>query len=81
MTLPIKLYQMQGCPYCRKVSELLDRKGLEYENVWVYEGENDEAERAMLTELTGQRLVPVIDYDGTIINDSSRIVDFIEDKH
>ncbi len=31
--MAIKLYQLESCPYCRRVRGVLDAKGLEYEKV------------------------------------------------
>ncbi len=80
MSLQIKLYQLDGCPYCKRVRDTLETKGLDYESVWVYAG-NDDEDREMLTSISGQRFVPVLDYDGKIITESEKIVEFLNERH
>ncbi|AGB42223.1 glutathione S-transferase [Halobacteroides halobius DSM 5150] len=74
----IKLYQFQACPYCAKVRRKLDQLGLEYEKIEV---SKDKSKRTTIKELSGQIKVPVIqDSDGTVVNDSSEIITYLE-KH
>jgi len=53
----VKVYTKKNCPYCVRAKALLDRKGVEYEEV---DAETDDALRAWLAEATGQRTVPQI---------------------
>ncbi|MCK8828213.1 glutathione S-transferase N-terminal domain-containing protein [Natroniella acetigena] len=75
----IKLYQFESCPYCVKVRRKLDQLGLDYEKVEV---SRDRSQRAKIKELSGQIKVPVIeDSDGTVVNDSAKIVEYLEEKY
>ena len=58
------------CP-CGKTARALRRRGLEYEQVRVALRKRDRDE---ISELTGQRNVPVLDLDGLAIVDSKRFV-------
>ena len=53
----VKVYTKKNCPYCVRAKALLDRKGVEYEEV---DAETDDALRAWLAEATGQRTVPQV---------------------
>lgn len=60
----VKVYSTTMCPYCGMAKKYLDSKNIAYENVDVSADRNAAAE--MITK-SGQRGVPVIDFDGTII--------------
>ncbi|QZP37591.1 glutaredoxin family protein [Halobaculum magnesiiphilum] len=51
------LYELEGCPYCAKVTKKLDELGLEYESVMV---PRSHAERTEVEEVSGQTGVPVL---------------------
>jgi len=53
----VKVYTKKNCPYCVRAKSLLDRKGLEYEEI---DAGTDDALRSWLSETTGQRTVPQI---------------------
>ncbi|MFP4175488.1 MAG: glutathione S-transferase N-terminal domain-containing protein [Halobacteriales archaeon] len=55
--MTIKLYELDGCPYCMKVRRKLDELDLDYESVKVpsSHGRRDEVE-----EVSGQTGVPVL---------------------
>ncbi|SDC47951.1 MULTISPECIES: glutathione S-transferase N-terminal domain-containing protein [unclassified Candidatus Frackibacter] len=75
----IKLYQFETCPFCIKVRKKLDELNLNYETVEV---SRDRAKRTKIKELSGQIKVPVLeDSDGTVVYDSSRIVEYLEDNY
>ena len=78
----ITLYQFMrdtgvesSSPFCVKVQRLLSFKGLAYKTKNV--GSPGELKRLN----PNARKLPVIEYDGELIADSSRILDFIEEKH
>jgi glutaredoxin 3 len=56
----IRIYTTRWCAYCERAKALLERKGIEYENVAVDE---DPAFRQKLFELTGGWTVPQIVID------------------
>lgn len=53
----VRVYSKQQCPYCVRAKALLTKKGVPFEEIDV---ENDDATRAWLVEVTGQRTVPQI---------------------
>jgi glutathione S-transferase len=72
----IVLHQWQMSPFCNKARRCLTRKGLGYEVV-DYNGLL--ARKAAELSPAGQ--LPVLDYDGERIQDSSRIAEFLDRKH
>jgi glutaredoxin 3 len=56
----VRIYTTRWCAYCERAKALLERKGIEYENVAVDE---DPAFRQKLFELTGGWTVPQIVID------------------
>ncbi|SJZ39016.1 Glutathione S-transferase, N-terminal domain [Selenihalanaerobacter shriftii] len=75
----MKLYQFETCPFCIKVRNKLDELGLDYETI---ETPRDRDKRTKVKELTGQILVPVLeDNDGTVVYDSSRIVEYLDEQY
>ena len=76
----MQLYQLDGCPYCEKVTDRLDELGVDYESVWVdaLHSQRDEVKR-----VSGQRAVPVlVDEDhGVTMAESDRILEFIEQSY
>jgi glutathione S-transferase len=72
----IVLHQWSISPFCGKVRRILEHKGLAYEIV-NYNG--FKARKA--AGLTRAGKLPVLDYDGERIQDSSDIAVFLEEKH
>jgi len=60
----IEIYTTQVCGYCVLAKNLLDQKGLVYEEIDVTE---DATRRSWLVETTGLRTVPQIFIDGEAI--------------
>jgi glutathione S-transferase len=72
----ITLHQWAISPFCGKVRRILEHKGLAYETV-DYNGLR--ARKAKGLSPAGK--LPVLDYDGERIQDSSEIATFLERKH
>ncbi len=77
----IELYELPGCPYCKKVIDKLDELNLEYES---HEVPRSHAERTEVEEVSGQTGVPVLidhkhDVDG--MPESDDIVAFLEETY
>ena len=72
----IVLHQWSISPFCGKVRRVLEHKGLPYEVV-NYNG--IKARKASGLSSVGK--LPVLDYDGERIQDSSDIASFLEAKH
>ncbi len=68
----VKVYTTPSCPYCGMAKRYLDSKNVRYESIDVSADKNAAVE---MVNKSGQRGVPVIDFDGTIIVgfDKSRI--------
>jgi glutathione S-transferase len=72
----IVLHQWEISPFCGKVRRILEHKGLAYEVV------NYNGIRARKASgLSDAGKLPVIDYDGERVADSSDIATFLEGKH
>lgn len=71
----LTLYQFPISHYCEKIRWALDYKGLEYELVNLLPGEHIR----VVKKLTGKTSVPVLDHDGTIIQNSSDIISYLDD--
>ena len=57
----VEIYTWSTCPYCRRAKELLNSKGVDYEE---YDITGDEAARAKMVERTGgSKSVPQIFID------------------
>jgi len=64
MMRKVTVYSTKNCPYCRMAKAFLDKHGVPYENIDV--GESTDAAEKMI-DLSGQRGVPVILVDDTVI--------------
>lgn len=74
--MELTLYQLEGCPYCELVVDVLEELDLEFESVWV---EGLHSKRTAVKEVSGQRQVPVLvdgDY-GVTMSQSARIVEYL----
>ncbi|SHI96348.1 glutaredoxin family protein [Lutispora thermophila] len=62
--MSITVYSTPTCPWCHRVKEYLQSKGIEYKDVNVAE---DRAAAMEMIKKSGQTGVPVVDIDGNII--------------
>lgn len=70
----LTLYQVEWCPYCHQVRQVMTELGLTYLTVNV---ERERDDRAVLVALSGQSSVPVL-HDGEILlTDSDEIVAYL----
>lgn len=74
--MAIRLYEFPTSMFCEKTRIVLTLKNLPYETVDAHKDE-----RKALIEFSGQRKVPVMDYDGQCVIDSTVICAFLEKKH
>ncbi|OEY67905.1 glutathione S-transferase [Marinobacter sp. X15-166B] len=72
--MAIKLYQFAISHYSEKIRWALAHKALAYEPVFLLPGTHINTIKA----LTGQSSVPVIDHDGTIVQGSAAIIDYLD---
>jgi glutathione S-transferase len=70
------LHQWEISPFCRKVRKVLAHKGVAYRTV-----EYNGLRARGAARLSEAGKLPVLDYDGERIQDSSAICDFLEKKH
>ena len=82
----IRIYTVEGCPYCEDFKSMLDIKGYEYEVIDVDLPENqDEFEQVM--EKTGNDLVPTVLFKDMLLapdvnyDHLSELMDIIEDLY
>ena len=71
----VKMYTTGFCPYCYKAKDILDSKGIEFEeiNIQGKPGMRDEIEK-----LTGRRDVPQIFIDDQHIGDDDDLTELAE---
>ncbi len=74
--MAIRLFQSQTSMFCEKVRIVFAMKNIPYEVVDVKKDD-----RKSLIEFSSQRKVPVMDYHGQRIIDSTFISAFLEEKH
>ena len=77
----LKLYEVDGCPFCAKVTAKLDELGLEYESVMV---PRSHAERTEVEAVSGQTGVPVlVDEEHGIegMPESDDIVEYLDETY
>ncbi|QAU14278.1 glutaredoxin [Halorubrum sp. BOL3-1] len=75
--MSVRLYALDGCPFCGTAAEALDDASVEYETEWVgaLHSERNEVKR-----VSGQRGVPVLvdDDRGVTMAESTNIVEYVE---
>lgn len=59
MTVSVKVYSTPICPYCTNAKQLLKNKGVEYEEISMYDISSDER-RALMQKTNNYRTVPQI---------------------
>jgi len=77
----LKLYELEGCPFCAKVTTKLDELGLEYESVMV---PSSHSERTEVEAVSGQTGVPVlVDEEHGVegMPESDDIVEYLEETY
>jgi glutathione S-transferase len=77
----LTLYELDGCPYCAKVTNKLDELGLEYDSIMV---PSAHGERTEVEAVSGQTGVPVLvdeanDVEG--MPESNDIVAYLEETY
>jgi glutathione S-transferase len=72
----IRLYRARFSTNVERVALALACKRLEAESVWI-----EYSDRSAVEQVSGQPLVPVVDYDGEVVADSMEIVRFLDARH
>jgi glutaredoxin len=67
--MPVKVYALSTCPYCRMTRRYLDENGVEYEvtEVDLLEGEEKDAAVAEVRRISGGASFPVVVIDDDVI--------------
>ena len=77
----LELYHLQGCPYCKQVTQALSDLGLEYKTHSVAHSRSNRPE---VEEVSGQRGVPVlVDRTNGIegMAESDDIIEYLYDEY
>lgn len=75
----LKLYNLDHCPYCRNVREVLAELGLSYELIEV---PKDREQRSEVVAVSGQVFVPVlVDNDVIIADDDDKAIKYLKEKY
>jgi glutathione S-transferase len=72
----IRLYRAPWSTNCERVTLALARKGLDAESIWI-----EYSDRSPVEQVSGQPLVPVVDFDGEVVHDSPRILARLDELH
>src|SRR3954454_20764605 len=73
--MPI-LYRAPWSTNCERVAIAFALKGVEADSVWI-----DYSDRGPVERVSGQPLVPVVDFDGEIVFESARILRRLDELH
>ncbi len=72
----IRFYRARWSTNSQRVALALGHKGLEAESIWI-----EYANRSPVEQVSGQPLVPVIDFGGEVVHDSPRIISRLDELH
>ena len=72
----IRFYRAPWSTNCERITLALAYKGLDAEDIWI-----DYSDRSPVEEVSGQPLVPVVDFGDEIVFDSPRIIARLEELH
>ena len=67
--MPVKVYALSTCPYCRMTRRYLDENGVEYDvtEVDLLEGDEKQAAVAEVKQISGGASFPVVVIDDNVI--------------
>jgi glutaredoxin 3 len=75
--MTLELYHLQGCPYCRKVRDYIEGRGMRPE-VQYHEVSEEPGAADRVEALTGDSKVPVLVVDGKPIAGSNVIIEWLQ---
>ncbi len=73
----VKLYQFEDCPFCEKVRQHLNKKGIKFEKIEAPRSRNSEI-RKDLFKKSGVLTVPVIKIGDKFVGESFDIIDYLD---
>lgn len=71
----LKLYNLEGCPYCQMVRRRLEALELPYEKIDV---PGPHSLRTEVMRVSGQTYVPVLVDGDIVLDDENRIIEYLE---
>ena len=74
----LKLYNLEGCPYCRMVTDVLDAKHIPYKKIEV---PASRYHRQEVIRVSGQALVPVLVDGDRVFKDEEEILEHLSRKY
>lgn len=72
MTVSVKVYTTPICPYCSHAKQLLNNKGVAYEEIGMHDMSSDER-RALMQQTNNYRMVPQIFVGDTFVGGFSEL--------
>src|SRR4051812_14066617 len=72
----IRLYRARWSTNVERVTLALGHKELQAESIWI-----DYSDRSLVEQVSGQPLVPVLEFDGEVVFDSPRIIKRLDELH
>jgi glutathione S-transferase len=73
MSEHIQLYHFERCPYCEKARRAFRALGVDYQSQLI-----DPDDRTEVIEISGSRSVPMIVHGDTVMNESTDIVEYLD---
>ncbi len=74
----IKLYNLEGCPFCRMVTDVLDKRQIPYHKIEV---PAQRYLRAEVIAVSGQPLVPVLVDGARVFKDEDEILAYLDQAY
>lgn len=73
----LKLYALEGCPYCARVKKVIEEKNIEVEILDIEVKENHDA----LMAVGGDETVPMLSIDGKAMYGTDKIIDWLKENY
>lgn len=73
----LKLYALEGCPYCARVKKVIEEKNIDVEILDIEIKENNDA----LIKIGGKESVPMLSIDGEAMYGTDKIIDWLNENY
>lgn len=73
----LKLYALEGCPYCARVKKVIEEKNIDVEILDIEIKENSDA----LIAVGGKESVPMLSIDGEAMYGTDKIIDWLNENY
>lgn len=77
-TPTLDLYYFDSCPYCQRVTKVIDELKIKVNYKNIYEDTNN---MQKLMQITGRKTVPCLFIDGKPMHESSDIIDWLRSNN